>query len=170
MDQVQQVSENTRRLSGVFEILKKNNNDPARLIPILQEVQDLYRYLPAKVMSFIASSLRIPTSRVYGVATFYSHFALKPKGKHVIRVCDGTACHVKGSAIIADALRAHLKLAPGETNTSDMMFALDTVSCLGACGLAPVMIIDEKVYGQMTPAQACAIVDSLKKSEVRNDA
>lgn len=170
MNPTQQPNENTRQLSAVFEIIKSNNNDKTRLIPILQEVQKVYRYLPSTVMSFIASSLGIPTSHVYGVATFYSHFALKPKGAHVIRVCDGTACHVKGSSNLETALRAHLKLAPDEATTTDLTFTLETVSCLGACGLAPVMVIDGEVYGQITPAKACALVDSIKKGEVRHEA
>lgn len=163
-------TENSRRLSTVLEILKKNDNNRARLIPILQEVQAVYRYLPATIMSFIASSLGIPASKVYGVATFYSHFALKPKGKHVIRVCDGTACHVKGSSALAEILQSHLKIAAGETTTADMLFTLETVSCLGACGLAPVMVLDEVVHGQMTPAEACALVDTIRKNEVSHDA
>ena len=170
MDTTLHTHENTRKFNAVFEILKKNNNDETRLIPILQQVQEVYRYLPPMVMSFIATSLRIPTSRVYGVATFYSHFALKPKGKFIIRVCDGTACHVKGSTALVDALRAHLKLGANETTTTDFMFTLETVSCLGACGLAPVMVVNEAIHGQITPAQACSIIDSLKKSEAQNEA
>ena len=168
MSPEQQTAKNTRQFSAVFDILKKNEHDPSRLIPILQEVQEIYRYLPSTIMSFIASSLGIPASSVYGVATFYSHFALKPKGKYLIRVCDGTACHVKGSSALAEALRAHLKLSPGETTTNDMIFTLETVSCLGACGLAPVMVVNTKVYGQLTPAKACEIIDTLKKSEAQN--
>lgn len=163
-----ETAEIKRPLRTVLEILKKNDNDKSRLIPILQEVQQIYRYLPATVMSFIASSLGIPTSSVYGVATFYSHFALSPKGKHVIRVCDGTACHVKGSTLLVDTLRKHLQLAPGQTTTSDLCFTLETVSCLGACGLAPVMVINEKVYGQMTAATACAAIDTIQKGEATN--
>jgi NADH-quinone oxidoreductase subunit E len=169
MSPTPQTHENTRQFNAVFEILEKNNHDESRLIPILQQVQEVYRYLPPMVMSFIATSLGIPASRVYGVATFYSHFALKPKGKYIIRVCDGTACHVKGSTALVDSIRAHLKLGAGETTTQDFLFTLETVSCLGACGLAPVMVINETVHGQITPAQACSIIDSLKKSEARND-
>jgi len=170
MDTSQSTPDKTRQFNAVFEVLKKNNNDKSRLIPILQEVQEVYRYLPPMVMSFIASSLGIPASRVYGVATFYSHFTLKPKGKHVIRVCDGTACHVKGSSEIATTLRAHLNLGPGENTTQDLLFTLETVSCLGACGLAPVMVVNDAVHGQISSAQACSIVDSLKKSEARHEA
>jgi len=170
MNPVQEAPNNTRQFTAVCAMLKKHHNDPSHLIPILQALQEVYRYLPPTVMSFIASSLGIPASRVFGVATFYSHFALKPTGKYVIRVCDGTACHVKGSGVLAETLRSHLNLAPGEKTTGDMLMTLETVSCLGACGLAPVMVINESVYGQLTPPQACAIVDSLKKSEVRNDA
>lgn len=163
------VHKQTRQFTAVCEILKKHRNDRRQLIPILQQVQEVYRYLPPTIMSFIASTLRIPASRVYGAATFYRHFALKPKGKHVIRVCDGTACHVKGSGALAETLRSHLNLNSGEDTSPDMLFTLETVSCLGACGIAPVMVVNETVHGQLTPAQACTIIDSIKKSEVRHE-
>jgi NADH-quinone oxidoreductase subunit E len=102
---------------------------------------------------------------VYGVATFYAHFTLEPKGKHVVRICDGTACHVKGSMNVYDALRERLNLAGTTETTPDLLFTIETVSCLGACGLAPVMVIDEKVYGQVTPAKALAVVEDILAEE-----
>ena len=149
----------------MLQILDGHGRDRARLVPILQAVQEEYRYLPEEVMTLVATSLGIPPARVYGVATFYSHFALEPKGKYVIRVCDGTACHVKGSQELVDALKAGLGLAGGRKTTPDMLFTLETVSCLGACGLAPAMVVNEDVHGQVDPAAACAIVDGIRRRE-----
>jgi NADH-quinone oxidoreductase subunit E len=157
-------SERARRFGRVCEILDQHGRNPARLIPILQAVQEEYRYLPEEVLCFVATALDLPAARVFGVATFYAHFALKPKGKHVIRLCDGTACHVKASIPILDALRSRLGLA-GKDTTDDMLFTVETVSCLGACGIAPVVVVDEKVHGQMTPQAAVAIVDELARQE-----
>jgi len=153
------------RFSKVCEILDRFGRAPSKLIPILQAVQEEYRYLPEEILTFVAVSLDLPPSRVYGVATFYSHFTLTPKGKHVIRLCDGTACHVRGSMPILDALRKHLGLTDGEDTTPDLLFTVETVSCLGACGLAPVMVIDDQVHGQVTPDSAVALVEDLTVRE-----
>lgn len=149
----------------VCEILDRHGRNPAKLIPILQAVQNAYRYLPREILAFVATSLDLPPARVYGVATFYAHFTLEPKGKHVVRICDGTACHVKGSMAICEALRERLKLAEGMETTPDLLFTVETVSCLGACGLAPVMVIGEKVYGQITPDRAVAAIDAILAEE-----
>ena len=154
-----------RQFTKVLRILDEYDRDPARLVPILQAVQEEYRYLPEEVMTFVATNLGIPPARVYGVATFYSHFALSPKGKYVIRVCDGTACHVKGSQDMVDALTARLGLRPGQKTTEDMLFTLETVSCLGACGLAPALVVNDDVHGQMAPAGAVAILDRILEEE-----
>ena len=154
-----------QRLAAVNEILAKNNHDPACLITILQQVQEVYKYLSKDVISYVATSLDIPVARVYGVATFYAHFTLKPKGKHVFRLCDGTACHVKKSHSILNLLYDRLKLNDDKRTTDDMMFTVELVSCLGACGLAPVMVIDEAVHGQITPAQAGALLDEIIANE-----
>lgn len=154
-----------RKFDKVCEILEKNNYDPARLIPILQQVQDFYRYLPEEILTFIATSLSIPPSHVYGVATFYAHFTLQPKGKHMVKLCDGTACHVRGSMAILDALYDKLKLSAAKQTTDDMLFTVETVSCLGACGLAPVLVVDEKVHGNVKPEEAVAIVDQIIEAE-----
>lgn len=154
-----------RRFEKVTDILEEHGYNPERLIPILQAVQHEYRYLPEPVMMYIANALDISPARLYGVATFYAHFALTPKGKFIIRVCDGTACHVKGSMNLHETLRTALKLEKGRKTTEDLLFTLETVSCLGACGLAPVMMVNDKVYGQLTPERAAAIVSELRDPE-----
>jgi NADH-quinone oxidoreductase subunit E len=158
-------SETVRGFDRVVEILDANHRDPSRLIPILQQVQEFYRYLPVEVLAFIATSLAIPPSHVYGVATFYAHFTLVPKGKHTLRLCDGTACHVRGSEGVLTALRSELKLSEGKQTTDDMLFTVEIVSCLGACGLAPVLVVDEKVHGSITPEKAVEFVREIKNSE-----
>ena len=149
----------------VCQILNRYARRPSGLIPILQAIQHEYQYLPEEVLTYVATSLNIPPARVFGVATFYAHFALEPKGKHVIRICDGTACHVKQSLPVLNALREKLGTTEKNMTTADMMFTVETVACLGACGLAPVVVIDEQVYGQITPARAVALVDEIKAME-----
>jgi len=153
------------RYGKVCEILQRNNNDPARLIPILQQVQEEYQYLPEEVLTFIATPLRLRPAEVFGVATFYSHFALQPKGKYTMRLCDGTACHVRRSTAILDALYDRLGLSDKNPTSEDMLFTVETVSCLGACGLAPVMLVNEQVYGQVTPDKAVEIVEEILAKE-----
>ncbi len=153
--------ETVRKFERVLEIVDQNGRNSARLIPILQAVQAEYRYLPEEILTFVATSLGISPARVFGVATFYSLFTLKPKGKYLIRVCDGTACHVKQSLDLYDAISKRLKLDGEMETTSDMLFTLETVNCLGACGLAPAMVINEEVYGQLTPERASEIIDDI---------
>lgn len=150
-----------RKFEKVCEIIERYNNDSSKLVPILQAVQEEYRYLPEDVMYYVATSLGIPSAQVYGVATFYSHFALTPKGKYLIKVCDGTACHVKKSIPILEALMKRLKLNEDKMTTPDMLFTVETVSCLGACGLAPVLVINEEVHGLMTPESTIALLDNI---------
>lgn len=150
-----------KHLDAVNRILDKYNWDEAKLIPILQEVQEVYKYLSKDIISYVATSIGVPPAKVYGVATFYAHFSLKPKGKYVIKLCDGTACHVKGSVKILDALRERLGLDEEKTTTDDMLFTIETVSCLGACGLAPVMVINEDVHGQVKPEYAVQLIESI---------
>ena len=158
------MTDSPRKFDRVVEILEANQRDHARLIPILQQVQDFYRYLPEEVLTFIATSLAIPPSHVYGVATFYAHFTLIPKGKHLFKLCDGTACHVRGSQPILEALQKELKLSDTKHTTDDMLFTVETVSCLGACGLAPVLVIDDKVYSNVTPEQAVDLIREIQAS------
>jgi NADH-quinone oxidoreductase subunit E len=151
----------------VLRILEAFQRDKTKLVPILQAVQEEYRYLPEEVMTFVATNLGISPARVYGVATFYSHFALEPKGKYVVRVCDGTACHVKGASDLVEALEAKLSLGKGRKTTPDLLFTLETVSCLGACGLAPAMVVNEDIHGQISPQRACAVLDQILEEEAR---
>jgi len=154
-----------RKFEKVCEILEQNEYDSKRLIPILQSVQEEYRYLPEKILTFVATSLGIPPAKVYGVATFYSHFALEPKGKYVIKVCDGTACHVKNSIPIVEAIQKKLGLNDSKHTTDNMLFTLETVSCLGACGLAPVVVVNEVVHSLMNPQKTAEMLDALIKEE-----
>ncbi len=154
-----------RNFQKVLDILEKYKYNKSRLITILQKVQDEYRYLPQEVLVFIATALKMPVAEVYGVVTFYTHFTLKAKGKYQIKVCDGTACHVKGSMPLVDALYNKLKINEKNNTTADMMFTVETVSCLGACGLAPVMVVNERVYGQVSKDKVSEIIDSIVEEE-----
>ena len=158
------------KFDKVCTILDKYERDPHKLIPILQEIQEEYQYLPEDIMTFVSTALGISTSSIYGVATFYSHFTLAPKGKYVIKVCDGTACHVKKSEEILDTLRKELGVSPKNKTTEDLLFTLETVACLGACGLAPVVVINDKVHGLMTPEKTIELIDEIKKEESSHDA
>lgn len=157
-----------RKFEKICKIIEQHERDPRKLIPILQAAQDEYRYLPEEVLNYIATSLNLSPARVFGVATFYSHFALQPKGKYVIKVCDGTACHVKKSSGLLTALRDKLKLTEKSNTTPDMLFTLETVSCLGACGIAPVVVINEDVHGEMTPEKALALIDDIIQKEAHH--
>ena len=153
------------RFAAAAQILKEFGKDSAKLIPILQKVQDAYGFLPEDIMRYLANELEISPARIYGVATFFAHFATTPKGKHIVRVCNGTACHVQGSAAVINMVRDVLKLKPGQDTTEDGLFTLECVSCLGACGLAPVMVMDETVHGQITAQKAAQIIDEVRKQE-----
>lgn len=152
----------------VIEIVDRYDRSESKIIPILQAVQEEYRYLPQEVMTFIATSLGISPARLYGVATFYSHFSLEPKGKHIIRMCDGTACHVRGSTAVIEAIRKKLNVTAKKNTTDDMMFTFETVSCLGACGLAPVLVIDDEVHGMTTPEKAIQLIKEIEEKEKEN--
>jgi NADH-quinone oxidoreductase subunit E len=150
-----------RKFEKICEIIDRYDRDPQKLIPILQAVQDEYRYLPEEVLTYVATTLGLPPARVFGVATFYAHFSLEPKGKYVVRLCDGTACHVKRSVPILEAVRARLKLDEQHATTKDMLFTVETVACLGACGLAPVMVINDEVHGLMNPDAGVALIEEI---------
>jgi NADH-quinone oxidoreductase subunit E len=149
----------------VNEILQRYERDPRRLIAILQAVQDEYRYLPEPVLNFVATSLGIPRARVYGVATFYAHFSLEPKGKHIIRICDGTACHVNNSQALLDLVHDKLGIDEATPTSEDMLFTLERVSCIGACGLAPVAVVDDRVYGQLGVQKLGEVLEELVRAE-----
>lgn len=147
-------------LGPLLEALAPYKAEPkGALIPVLQKAQAIYGYLPKSAVELIAKELNLPVAEVYGVVTFYAQFHLTPRGKNIIRACQGTACHVRGSAGILDAIKSHLSVKPGET-TKDLNFTLETVACLGACGLAPVIMVNDSTYGRLTPAQIPAILDS----------
>ena len=133
------------------------------LISVLQKTQDVYGYLPQPALQEIAYALQVPMARVYGVCTFYSQFRLKPLGKHIIRVCDGTACHVRSSTDLLEELKTHLGINPGET-TEDGLFSFETVMCIGACGLAPVVMIGEETYGKLTPKKLDGIIEDYRRN------
>lgn len=131
------------------EIIAEHKNDPGALMPILQQAQEIYGYLPIEVQTIIAKEMDIPLEKVYGVVTFYAQFSINPKGKYKISVCLGTACYVKGSGDIYNKLQEKLGIAGGEI-TPDGKFSLDACRCIGACGLAPVLTVNEDVYGRLT--------------------
>ena len=148
------------------EILEKFEYKKSYLIAMLQKVQEVYRYLPEEAMTYIGEKVDgLSPATVYGVATFYAQFSLEPKGKYEIKVCDGTACHVRGSMPVLNAIRNKLKLKEGQTTCENGLFSLEIVSCLGACGLAPVCVINDKVYPQMTSDAISVILDTLLKEE-----
>jgi len=139
------------------EVLEKYRGERGDLIPILQEVQTNFGYVPEEAMQGIAKFLRLSESTVYGVSTFYAQFKFTPVGKHIIKVCRGTACHVRGVSRILDEAETQLGIKPGGT-TSDLEYSLETIACFGSCALAPVMVVDETVYGKMTPERVKKIL------------
>lgn len=140
------------QVSQLNEIIDKFKGKPGGLIPVLEEAQVALEYLPISVQKKIAEGLNLPLSRVYGVVTFYSFFTMTPRGKHTVRICLGTACYVRGGKAIADSLKKEFGIEEGET-TPDRMFTLESVRCLGACGLGPVIVVDENVHGRVKPAK-----------------
>jgi NADH-quinone oxidoreductase subunit E len=146
----------------VDSIINELGAKPSSIIAILQGVQEEYRYLPPEIFPYLAKRLKVSEARVYGTATFYENFSLDPKGEYVIKVCDGTACHVRKSAPILQKLRDDLGLAGTKITTDDLGFTVQTVSCLGACGLAPALTVNDKVYASMTPEKAEALLNDLK--------
>lgn len=151
--------------SNLDTILTKYNNDACNIIAILQDTQEIYRYLPKEVFAYFSEKLGMSRAKIYSVATFYENFSLEPKGKFVIKICDGTACHVRKSVPILDKLRKELSLSENKTTTDNLLFTLETVSCLGACGLAPAMTVNDKVYGAMTPDKAMELLNTLKEEK-----
>ena len=143
------------------EIIARYGKEPKALIPVMQDVQAEYRYLPGELLSYIAEQIGITETKAYSVATFYENFSFEAKGKYVIKVCDGTACHVRHSTPVLEALWKELGLSKKKHTTDDMMFTVETVSCLGACGLAPVMVINDEVHGQVKPSDVPKIIDEL---------
>lgn len=147
-----------RKIDAIVE----NHKDNKPIVAILQDVQEEYRYIPREAFDYLAEKLDVSLAKLFSIATFYENFSLTPKGKYVIKICDGTACHVRKSIPILNALKKELNLADGEKTTEDLQFTVETVSCLGACGLAPVLTVNDKVYPAMTPEKAIELLQELK--------
>lgn len=145
------------------EILLAHNNDPTLVIAIMQDIQKEYHYLPQESLTYIAKALNLPEAKIYGVATFYENFSLDAKGKYIIKICDGTACHVRKSVPVLEEFRKVLGVSAEKPTTDDMMFTVETVSCLGACGLAPACTVNDEVHPAMTPEKARELIKQLKE-------
>ena len=148
----------------VVTILNKYARNRDSLISILQDVQSEYHYLPEDTLRVVARQLDVPLIQVYGVATFFKAFSLKPRGEHMVTVCQGTACHVRRAPAVLDEVKRQLGIEPGET-ADDMRFTLETVNCLGACALGPIVVVDGTYYGQMAPGKVKKILKQLKKGQ-----
>ena len=148
-------------LSLLDPILKKYQSQEGALITMLQELQAVYGYLPEVVLTHLSREVKIPLSQIYGVVTFYAQFYLTRRGRNIIRVCRGTACHVRGGSRILEAVEREVGITEGET-TPDLEYSLETVACIGACALAPTMVINEKTYGKLTPKK---VMESLSRKD-----
>ena len=145
------------QVAKLNSIIEKHKSKAGGLIPVLEEAQVSLEYLPLSVQKKIAAGLNLPLSRVYGVVTFYSFFTMTPRGKHTVRVCLGTACYVRGGKALSDTLEKQFGIKEGET-TADRMFTLESVRCLGACGLGPVIVVDDEVHGRVKPGKVKEIL------------
>ncbi len=155
------LEQETLDLAPLYEIIEKYKHEKGTVIPVLQQAQEIYGWLSAEVLRTIAKGLRVPLSQVYGVVTFYSQFYLTRRGRHIIRECDGTACHVRGAARIIDTVEKELGLKAGET-TPDYRVTYEVVYCLGSCGLAPTAMVDSDVVGHLVPERMLKIVRELE--------
>ncbi len=153
------------RLLFVDGVLARRGYQQSELIGVLQDIQEAYHYLPEDLLTYVAIALRMKPATVFGVATFYAQFSLEPKGKYVVRICDGTACHVRDSMAVHSAVRKKLKLTEGKQTTPDRLFTVEVVRCLGACSIAPAMVINDQVHPKLTPEAASLIVDALVKRD-----
>ena len=156
-------AQETVDLAPLQQIIDEYRGQRGVLIQVLQRAQEAYGYLPPEVLRGIAAGLGVPLSQVYGVVTFYAQFYLTRRGKHVIRSCDGTACHVRGASKVIDAVEKELGIKAGET-TPDYQFTFEVVYCLGSCGLSPVAVIDEQVVGRLVPEKMLQIIRALRDS------
>lgn len=154
-------TDSQKTYKGSIQILKKYPSEKRYTLAILQDVQREYGFIPREVMSYVSEYLKLPIARIYSVATFYKALSLKAKGKYVIKVCNGTACHIRGSNKLIEEIEEVLGIKPGET-TEDGMFSIEIVNCLGACALAPVMVINEKYYGNMTKEKVKSVLEEYK--------
>ena len=152
-------------MDRVAQIIDSYGCEKAHLIAIMQDIQSEYKYLRAHVLELIAEKLHISVAKVYSVATFYENFSLEAKGKYIIKVCDGTACHVRKSQPIFNAISEYLELEGKQKTSADGLFTLETVACLGACGLAPVVTINDEVHSKMSPELAIDLLEELRREE-----
>lgn len=148
---------NDPKYEELEEILARFQGQKGALIPVLQGAQEVFGYLPGDVLKRISEALKLPFSQVYGVVTFYAQFHLKPRGRNIIRVCLGTACHVRGGAKIFETIQKELNIKDGET-TPDLRYTLESVACIGACGLAPVIMVNDETHGRLTPDKLSGIL------------
>lgn len=148
--------------SVVDKVLASNKCSQQAIIAILQDIQEYYRYLPKEIVPYLSEKLDMSEAKIYSIATFYENFSFEAKGKYVIKVCDGTACHVRHSTPVLEALWKELGLSKAKHTTDDLMFTVETVSCLGACGLAPTMMVNEQVYAAMTPEKVMTVLEELR--------
>ena len=160
----------TAMLDRAGEIIDSYGSKRENIIAIMQDIQAEYKYLSKDVLSLIADKLGIGVAKVYSVATFYENFSLEAKGKYIVKVCNGTACHVRKSQPIYDGLREYLNLSGKQKTSEDQMFTLETVACLGACSLAPAMTINDEVHAKMTPYTAIALLENIRKKEAAQNA
>ena len=147
----------------IESVLNRHGRDRSAIIAIMQDLQDEVNYLPEGALCYVAEQLDIPVSKVFSLATFYRAFSLEPRGKHLIYVCTGTACHVRGAVKVLDALERETGIQAGQTD-EEMLFTLETVNCLGACALGPVVVVDGEYHGQMTGAKAARLVKKLRRA------
>ena len=147
------------------EIIADHGKGKESLIPIMQDIQSIYRYIPPELLTYVAEKIGITEAKAYSVATFYENFSFDKKGEYVIKVCDGTACHVRKGTLILERLQKELGLSDKKNTTDDMLFTVETVSCLGACGLAPVMTINDVVHPAMTPEKVSETIKKIKEDE-----
>ncbi len=153
-------------IAEIDEIISREGKDSSSLIAVLEAIQSRYRYLPAEALILASERLGVPLSQAYSVATFYNAFSLKPKGKHCLNVCMGTACHVRGSPQVLDRLQTKLGVQAGGTSR-DRLYTVETVNCLGACALGPIIVADEDYSGQMTPQKADQLLRAITRKEGR---
>ncbi|HNZ11828.1 MAG: NADP-reducing hydrogenase subunit HndA [Deltaproteobacteria bacterium ADurb.Bin151] len=146
------------------QIIKKHKSNKSALIAVLQDIQEAFNYLPKEALKTASNMMKVPMSRVYEAATFYTAFSLKPRGKHIVKICKGTACHVRGAAILQDRFETTLGIKPGET-TKDGKFSLETVNCVGACALGPVVVINTDYHGQVTINKVDKIIKKINNEE-----
>ena len=153
--------DNKELYQKIDEIISAHSGEKP-IVAILQDIQEEYRDLPRESFDYLSEKLGVSLAKIYSIATFYENFSLTPKGNYVIKICDGTACHVRKSIPILEALRKELGLTDGKNTTDDLMYTVETVSCLGACGLAPVLTVNDTVYPAMTPEKAVDLLSELK--------